>query len=40
MEGNSEVGNDVIEEKKRSHVCCIVDGGHGFFPFGKLIDID
>jgi hypothetical protein len=38
MEGNFEVGNDMIEETNCIHVLCFVEGGHGFYPFGKVVD--
>jgi hypothetical protein len=29
----------VIEEKMSSRVCCIVESGHGFIPFGKVVEM-
>jgi hypothetical protein len=34
----SEPGYDVVEEKMRCSVSGIVEGGHGFYPFGEVID--
>jgi hypothetical protein len=31
------VGNDVVEEKTHYCVSDVVEGGHGFGPFGKVI---
>ena len=38
LEGYSEPGYDVVEEKTRCSVSGIVEGGHGFRPFGEVID--
>ena len=40
LEGYSEPGYDVVEEKTRCSVSGIVEGGHGFCPFGEVIDSD
>jgi hypothetical protein len=33
-------GYDVIKEKMRCSVSCVVEGGHSFIPFGEVIDSD
>jgi hypothetical protein len=40
LEWYSETGYDVVEEKMRCSVSGIVEGGHGFRPFGEVIDSD
>jgi hypothetical protein len=40
LEWYSEPGYDVVEEKMRCGVSGIVKGGHGFHPFGEVIDSD
>ena len=40
MEWYSELGYDVVEEKTRGSVSGVVESGHGFSPFGKVIDND
>ena len=32
------MGNDVVEEKRHCCVSCIVEGRHGFGPFGKVVN--
>jgi hypothetical protein len=38
MDGNSKERNDMIEEETSNDVFCILGIGHGFDPFGKLVD--
>jgi hypothetical protein len=38
LEWYFEPGYDVVEEKTRCSVSGIVEGGHGFRPFGEVID--
>jgi hypothetical protein len=40
LEWYSEPGYDVVEEKTRCYVSGVVEGGHSFNPFGKVIDSD
>jgi hypothetical protein len=40
LEWYSKAGYDVINEKARCNVSNVVEGGHGFSPFGEVIDCD
>jgi hypothetical protein len=40
LEWYSKAGYDVIKEKTRCSVSGVVEGGHGFSPFCKVIDCD
>ena len=40
LEGYSEPGYDVVEEKTCCSVSSIVEGGHSFGPFGEVINRD
>jgi hypothetical protein len=40
LEWYSEPGYDVVKEKTRYSVSGVVERGHGFSPFGKVIDSD
>jgi hypothetical protein len=40
LEWYSEPGYDVVEEKTCCSISGIVEGGHGFCPFGEVIDSD
>ena len=40
LEWYSETGYYVVEEKTRCSASGIVEGGHGFRPFGEVIDND
>jgi hypothetical protein len=40
LEWHSELGYYVVEEKMRCSVSSVVKGGHGFGPFGEVIDSD
>jgi hypothetical protein len=40
LERYAKAGDDVVKEKMRCSVSGVVEGGHGFCPFGEVINSD